>query len=91
MCDDFELRLNRADKLSFLELERHALIGRVCGCQDCLCCAAVRILEDRRELQEGILRNERFAQWAEGEDKAAALKAIEASKARLADLERGLR
>lgn len=49
MTTDYRKYIAQAEKLDDKELARHAAVGRICGCNDCWCCAAehVRYVRDK--------------------------------------------
>lgn len=56
MTDEYRKQITQAKALDDKELEKHASVGRVCGCWDCFCCAAdhvryVRELEKKSNPQ----------------------------------------
>jgi len=37
------------DEQGIKGLRRHLLVGRMCGCSECFCCAAVHVLDEMNE------------------------------------------
>lgn len=47
----FEKWVGQARKLPDEDLKRHAAVGRICGCGDCFCCAALSVERKRKGVQ----------------------------------------
>ena len=51
MTEEYLIQLKKArrmlDEEGFQSLKRHAAVGRMCGCGDCFCCAALEVSRDK--------------------------------------------
>lgn len=78
-------------------LWRHAMVGRMCGCRDCFCCAAMQVrdelAEDVRALRLAVQKaamDLRRYEWAGWKDEAEAVRRqIRNTRERIAGLENG--
>jgi hypothetical protein len=103
MIDQWAEQIERARALGAEQgtagLWRHAMVGRMCGCHDCFCCAAMQVrdemAEDVRALRLAVQRAEmdlRRFEWAGAsfnEEAEAVRRQIRNTRERIAGLENG--
>lgn len=101
MTDQWNEQIERARVLGVQAgtegLWRHAMVGRMCGCRDCFCCAAMRVLDElRAEVRElrqhvGDCTARRYSCEHDGRFQEAAewSMAIREAQVKIARLEKG--